>query len=109
MIIRHDTCRRPARRTGAAMILMILCIVGLFGLLALAIEIGVVAVARSQAQNAADSSAMMGARSINGDSADNYNLALAPANAVKAAHANYILAQLVTGDSTNVASTGADA
>ena len=59
------------------MIMIILCIVGLFGLLALAIEIGLVAVGRNQAQNAADASALAGARPINGDALDNYGLGTA--------------------------------
>ncbi len=101
--------RRNEARPGAAMIMMVLCIVGLFGLLALAIEIGMVAVARSQAQNAADTSAMAGARTITGDSANNYNLATSPTNAVKAATANSILGQVVVGNSASVTSSGTDA
>jgi Flp pilus assembly protein TadG len=91
------------------MIMMICCIIGLFGLLALAIEIGTVAVARSQAQNAADGSALAGARTINGDSTNNYNLGSAPAGAVKAATKNSILSTSITGDYANVPSTGTDA
>jgi Flp pilus assembly protein TadG len=103
MLIRQKSSRR-----GAAMIMMIVCIIGLFGLLALGIEIGVVAIARSQAQNAADASAMAGARTINGNSTDNFGLGTAPGNAVKAAHVNSILGVIITGDSANVTSTGAD-
>ena len=60
-------------RRGALLPLLALALLGLIGLLALAIDIGMVAVARSQCQNAADAAAMAGARTINGNDADNYN------------------------------------
>src|SRR3954453_19795836 len=109
MIFYNDSRLASARRPGAIMIMVLLCIVGLCGLLALAIEIGLVAVGRSQAQNAADAAALTGARTINGDAADNYGLGAAPPNAVKAAHANSILGQIITGNSPAVTSTGTDA
>lgn len=100
---------RGGRRIGGTMILFVVCVIGLFGLLALGIEIGVVAVARSQAQNAADSAAMMGARTINGDSTNNYNLASAPSNAITAATANKILGQAVSGSAGAMKNTSTDA
>ena len=42
---------QTTRRSGATLIMMVMCIIALFGLLALALEVGMVAVARSQAQN----------------------------------------------------------
>jgi len=67
-------------------------------MLALAIDIGVVAVARGQAQNAADAGAMAGARTVNGDETINYNIDPVPSNAVRAAIANRILGQQVDAD-----------
>lgn len=99
---------QTTRRPGATLIMMVLCIIALFGLLALAIEVGMVAVARSQAQNAADSAAMMGARTINGDSTNNYNLGNAPANAVKAVAANSILGQLIPANPSKITNSSTD-
>jgi hypothetical protein len=72
-----------------------------------------VAVARTQCQNAADSAAMCGARTINGNSTGNYNYSAVPAAAVKAAVANKVFGTYVQGnvatitpDTTNVDSQG---
>jgi hypothetical protein len=86
------------RRKGAVLPLVAICLIGLMGLVALAIDIGMIAVARTEAQNAADSSAMAGARTINGNSADNYGTNTAPTNAIKAANANQIMGQQIQGN-----------
>ena len=65
--------RRGPRR-GAVLPLVTLCLVGLMGFLALAIDVGVLAVARNQAQNAADIAALAGARTLTGTSSNNYNV-----------------------------------
>jgi hypothetical protein len=88
----------PRGRRGAVLPVVAVCLIGLMGLVALAIDIGMVAVARTQAQNAADSSAMAGARTISGNSATNYNYDEVPRNAIKTANANSIFGTLVTGD-----------
>lgn len=100
--------RQTAVRRGATMIMMIVCIIGLFGLMALAIEVGTVAIARNQAQNAADSAAMCAARTINGDSTNNYNLGTAPSNGVKAAIANRILGSAVSGSTSSIKNPSTD-
>lgn len=106
----HSTIHRANvnHRPGTTMVLMVICIIGLFGLMALAVEVGIVAVARSQAQNAADSAAMTGARTITGDSTNNYGLASAPTNAVGAAVMNSILGKSVVGDITKVSNASTD-
>ena len=54
-------------RRGAILPLFALMLVGLVGFLALAIDIGIVAVAETQCQNAADNAALAGCRALNGD------------------------------------------
>ena len=74
----------------------------IIAMLALAVDIGIVAVVRCQAQNAADTAAMAGARTINGNVGTTYNVASVPGQAITAAVANTILGQNVVGDPTNV-------
>src|SRR5262245_46707394 len=89
-------------RSGAVLPLVAMFIVVLVAMLALAIDIGLLALARCQAQNAADAAAMAGARAINGDTTNNYNFAGAPRQAVAAATANQVLGQNVLGDPNNL-------
>src|SRR5438067_1820786 len=79
------------RRAGAVLPLVTVCLVGLVGFVALAIDVGMVAVARTQAQSAADVAALAGARTLDGKSANN-NRVNAEAEAVEAATSNSILA-----------------
>src|SRR3954471_18633532 len=90
--------RKPlpnARRPGAVLPLVTVCLVGLLGFVALAIDVGMVALARTQAQSAADVAALAGARTLDGKSANN-NRFNAEAEAVEAACANSILAAQIT-------------
>ena len=73
--------------------LFALLLVAICGFVALAVDLGMVAMARTQCQNAADSAALAGARTING-SADS-NLTAATANAQAAADANKLSRQAV--------------
>src|SRR5262249_21582857 len=91
------------RRKGAVLPLVVICMVGLIGMVALAIDIGMIAIARSQCQNAADTAAMAGARTISGDKSNSYNYSAVPTNAVNAAGANKVLdGSVVTGTITTV-------
>jgi uncharacterized membrane protein len=66
--------RKPnarARRAGAVLPLVTVCLVALLGFVALAIDVGLMAVARTQAQSAADVAALAGARTLDGKSASN--------------------------------------
>ncbi len=83
------------RRPGAILSLLALGLVALFGFVALAVDIGMIAVARTQCQNAADAAAMAGARTLNGDQANSNNAANAVLNAVAAAGDNHILGRPV--------------
>jgi len=96
--------RTRNKRTGAVLPLVALCCVAIIAMVALAIDIGMIAIARTQCQNAADSSAMAGARTISGDVDEDYNLEAVPTKAVEAAISNSVLAQAVDGDLDNVTS-----
>ena len=87
--------RSTTRRDGAVLPLVTVCLVGLVGFVALAIDVGMMAVARTQAQSAADVAALAGARTLDGKSASN-NRFNAEAEAVEAATSNSILAARIT-------------
>src|SRR6059058_675524 len=90
---------RPSlARRGAILPLVALALIAMFGMLALAIDLGLVALARTQCQNAADVAALAGVRQLNGDSGNNY--AAADPAARGAATNNTVLGDAV--DSTKV-------
>jgi Flp pilus assembly protein TadG len=80
---------RPQRLRGAILPLTAVSIIGLCGFLALSIDLGMLAVARAQVQDAADAAAICGARSLIG-SEGNY-VANSTANAIAQATRNTIL------------------
>jgi hypothetical protein len=84
------------------------CLIVLLGFVALAIDIGMLTVARNQCQNAADSAAMAGVRTFSGDQSNGYGKAQVPINAVQAATDNYVLGNPVPGDANNVTTVVAD-
>src|SRR4051794_9320078 len=89
---------RTRRRGGIVPILGVFR-VSMCGFVALAVDVGMVAVARTQAQNAADSAALAGARTLDGS--PTANLALATASAQQGATSNKVLsAALKTTDVT---------
>src|SRR5262245_11488891 len=88
------TTRHPRRR-GAVLPLIVICLIVLFAFVALAVDLGIMAVARTQAQNAADSAAMAGARTLTGDPTTNNNYGNVAPNATAAATANGVLGQAV--------------
>jgi hypothetical protein len=86
--------------------LVVLMLTVLFGFVALAIDLGLMAVARNQCQNAADSGATAGVRSFTGDSTTGYGYTSVPGNAIRAATANKVLTQQIQGDPNIAVSTG---
>jgi len=81
---------RPAKRSrGAILPLTAVALVGLCGFIALSVDLGMLAVARAQCQDAADAAAVAGARSLNG--ATGSNLAGATAAATAQATRNTVL------------------
>jgi hypothetical protein len=73
---------------------------------ALAIDIGMVAIAKNQAQNAADSAACATVRTFNGQSG--YNLAAAPVAGMTAAQANTILGSAIACSPASITDTSTD-
>ncbi len=96
--------RRTAkgRRQGSIMPWLVFTLVSLLAFLALAIDVGMIAVARNQCQNAADVAAMVGARTLTGDASTNYNAANAPTAAATAAEANQVLSQPIQASQVSV-------
>src|SRR5262249_11314650 len=92
---------QTAQRRGSVLPLVTLCLVGLIGMGALAGDIGMIAVARNQCQNAADASAMAGARTITGDNTNNYNIDQSPINAIKAANENTVFGVAISGNANS--------
>ena len=90
----HALVGRPARR-GTVVPLLALTITVLLAFLALAIDLGMLAVAKAQAQQAADLAALTAARTLNGNSGLTYNQAAATTNAQNILSYNVILQQSI--------------
>ena len=89
-------------RHGAVVPTVAVCLIGLMGFVALAVDIGLMVIARSQAQNAADIAALAGARTLDGKTSNN-NTTAAMAEAREAAQSNYILnGQIAAGQVAGV-------
>src|SRR5262245_52833070 len=86
---------RNDRRRGAILPLMVICLIALFGMVALAIDLGVIALARNQCQNAADIAAMAGVRMLTGDVSANNNYDAVEPMAKATAASNEVLGNLV--------------
>jgi hypothetical protein len=74
--------------------LVVISLVAICGFTALAIDIGMVAVAKAQCQNSADAASLAGARSLDGTPGQ--NMPTAVANATNAAQVNKVLTQTPT-------------
>jgi hypothetical protein len=94
--------RRNHPRRGVALILLLAAVITLFAFVALAIDLGMLAVARTQLQDAVDVAAMAGARTLNGDMSANNNYASAAPNAIAAATDNAVLSKQITPGQVNV-------
>jgi len=84
---------RDAHRRGIILPVLALWLVVLVGFLALAIDLGMMAVAKTQTQQAADLAALVAARTVNGNAAANYNRAAATTNTQNVLTYNTILGQ----------------
>ncbi len=84
-------CRQKSQaRRGIAIPLIALCIIGLFAFVALAVDLGMLAISRTHAQNAADIAALAGTRQLsNRPGVVNSNLAQAVKTARDAATSNF--------------------
>jgi Flp pilus assembly protein TadG len=96
--------RRLTARQGSILPFLTICLVAICGFTALAIDIGMLVVAKCQCQNAADAAALAGARTIDGSPTSNLTAAIN--EAYKIAEENKVLAQQVqAGDVTLQAGT----
>lgn len=86
----------PNRR-GAVLALVFLCILPVLAFTALSVDLGLLAIARTQVQNAADTAAMAGARTLNGDSSNNNNVGSVTGMSTAAATNNSVLTTPITG------------
>ena len=88
------------RRRAIILPLLAVSIIGLLGVVALAVDIGMVAVARTQAQEVADAAAMAAARTLTGGS--NQSLTAPVTNAQTVASANSVLGDAVLASDVTV-------
>ncbi len=109
--------RNTDPRRGGVTPLVALCLVGLMGFIALAVDLSIVVLVRNQAQNAADVAALAGTRTLTGDPnyqipnpnnpnqtvTDPYHVSAALPNAQTALQNNKILGQ-ACGSGTDVVS-----
>ncbi len=86
--MRNNRCRA---RNGAALVLFVVSLVTILTFVALAVDLGMFAVARTQCQDAADAAAMAGTATLNGITANNNNYSNAAPNAILAATSNSVL------------------
>ena len=92
-IVRESPIRRSRaqQRRGTALVLIVVCLIPLIGFLALAIDIGMLALAQTQLHDAADAAAMAGARALDGNTATNNNYSSVTPTAQQAINSNSVL------------------
>ena len=98
MVIGADSSvgRRACRcRRGTMLPALVLSLVAMVGFLALAIDIGMVAVAKTQTQQVTDLIALTATRTLNGDPSISYNQTAATTNAQNVLSYNQILGQSI--------------
>src|SRR5262245_50254152 len=90
------------RRRAAILPLVAVALIALFAMVALAIDIGLVTLARTQCQNAADIAAMAAVRQLNGDASVNNNYAAVDPTARAAAAANKVFDKYIDPSTVTV-------
>lgn len=96
MLISHRTFDwRFRRRRGTVLPLLAITLVALISFIALAVDVGMMVIAKSQTQNSADVAALTAARTLTGDSTANYNQSDASTNAQNILSYNAILGQSI--------------
>jgi Flp pilus assembly protein TadG len=93
MICRQSLVVRSKCRRGASLPFLAVTLVGLMSFLALGIDVGMLMIAKQEAQAAADLAALTAARTLNGDATSNYNQSAATTNAQNILSFNTILGQ----------------
>ncbi len=93
-------CR--SHRNAAVIPLLAIALVGLLGMVALAIDIGLIAIAKNQCQNAADCAALTGVRMLTGNQSNNNNYAAVTPAATAAATSNTVLTQTIQSSQVGI-------
>jgi Flp pilus assembly protein TadG len=91
-----------SRRRGAILPLVALCVVGLLTMVALAIDLSLLTLARAQCQHIADSSALAAARTLDGNASTYKNFAQALTNGQNAALNSFVLAKPVASGDVDI-------
>jgi Flp pilus assembly protein TadG len=84
-----------SRRRGTILPLLAVSLTALVGFLALGIDLGMLVIAKAQAQNAADLASLTAARTLTGDAGSNYNQGAATTNAQNILTWNVILGKSI--------------
>lgn len=95
LVQRRSHAGRTNRPRGTVAPFLALVLVTMIGFLALAIDVGMLAIAKTQVQQAADLAALTAARSVNGIAAGNYNQTAATTNAQNALTYNLVLGKSI--------------
>src|SRR5947209_8288689 len=82
-------------RRGTIVSLLALTLVVLIGFLGLAIDLGMLSIAKTQTQQAADLACLTAARTLNGDATTTYNNSAATTNAQNILTYNYVLGKAI--------------
>jgi Flp pilus assembly protein TadG len=93
MINKRNVTRRFKCRRAATLPFIAITLIALLGFLALGIDLGMLVIAKAEAQNAADLAALTAARTLNGSATNNYNQSAATTNAQNILTYNTILGQ----------------
>src|SRR6266568_6893166 len=93
--------RVRAKRAGSVLPMVVIALVALLGFVALAIDVGMLMVSRTECQHAADCAATAGARVLNGDVPANNNKAAAGPKVIEAATACSVLGKPVVAASVS--------
>src|SRR5262249_2277131 len=93
--------RVGAKRKGSVLPMVVISLVALLGFVALAIDVGLLMVSKTECQHAADCAATAGARTLNGDVPANNNYAAAGPKTIEAATACSVLSKPVQAASVS--------
>jgi Flp pilus assembly protein TadG len=86
---------RVRGRRGTILPMLAVTMVALVSFMALAIDVGMIAIAKTQTQHAADLAALTATRTVNGDSSNSYNQKAATSNAQAILGYNNVLGQSI--------------
>ncbi|HTU17076.1 MAG TPA: pilus assembly protein TadG-related protein [Gemmataceae bacterium] len=95
MVSKQPSASQSICRRGSVLPILAVSLVALIGFVALAVDVGMLTIAKAQGQNAADLAALAAARSLNGIASGNYNESSATTNAQTILSYNYILGQSI--------------